>query len=410
MPEPHAPGVPRLMLFFAIVYTVEGFCQVRTGVVWQPLTHYLKETLGWDAVRIAASLAVIDVPWVIKPLYGMISDFLPLFGYRRRPYLLLANAGAVGAFLWATGLLTPGPLIFALVLTSVAMAAASTVCGALLVENGQKHRISAALINQQWLWFYVAVMAAALLGGTLVEVFSPAAAMHTAFAIAAVVPVAAAASVWLVDEPRAAFRPEDMRRTAHGFAGTFRSRTIWLIAGFLFLYYLNPGLGTPLYFHMTDRLHFSQATIGLLSSVSAAGWIAGGLLYRYGLRGMTALGLLNLAIVAGAMATLSYLFMSGETSAVAIYFVTGAAGMLANIATLALAADHCPPRSEGFAFALLLSVTNLAAPLGDTIGALLFEEVFHRTLAPLIVISAIFTALILPVVPVLGRALKAQRV
>ena len=90
------------MLFFAVVYTVEGFCQAKVGVVWQPLTHYLKETQGWDAVQIAAGLAVLDVPWVIKPLYGMVSDFLPLFGYRRRSYLLLSSLAAVGAFLACT--------------------------------------------------------------------------------------------------------------------------------------------------------------------------------------------------------------------------------------------------------------------------------------------------------------------
>ena len=107
----------RLMLFFAIVYTVEGFCQAKVGVIWQPLTHYLKESQGWDPVQIAASLAVLDVPWVVKPLYGMVSDFLPLFGYRRRSYLLLANAGAVAAFVWTTQVLAPAAIIFALLLT-----------------------------------------------------------------------------------------------------------------------------------------------------------------------------------------------------------------------------------------------------------------------------------------------------
>jgi len=70
MPEarPNLPGsrpeqaISRLMLFFAIVYTVEGFCQAKAGIVWQPLTHYLKQTQGWDTVQIAASLAVLDVP------------------------------------------------------------------------------------------------------------------------------------------------------------------------------------------------------------------------------------------------------------------------------------------------------------------------------------------------------------
>ena len=72
-----------------------------------------------------------------------------------------------------------------LALTAIAMATASTVCGALLVENGQRLSASAAFINQQWLWFNVAVMAASLAGGALVEVLSPAGALHAAAAIAA---------------------------------------------------------------------------------------------------------------------------------------------------------------------------------------------------------------------------------
>ena len=35
-------------------------------------------------VTISAALAMLDMPWVIKPLWGAISDFVPLFGYRRR--------------------------------------------------------------------------------------------------------------------------------------------------------------------------------------------------------------------------------------------------------------------------------------------------------------------------------------
>ena len=63
-------SVRRLMLFFAVVYTVEGIGQAKVGIVWQPLTYFLKTQYGWTALQIAASLAVLDVPWVIKPLYG----------------------------------------------------------------------------------------------------------------------------------------------------------------------------------------------------------------------------------------------------------------------------------------------------------------------------------------------------
>jgi MFS family permease len=407
MPELRPDGTSRLMLFFAIVYSVEGFCQAKVGIVWQPLTHYLKETQGWDVVQIAASLAVLDVPWVVKPLYGMVSDFLPLFGYRRRSYLLLANVVAVAAFLWTTRVLAPAAIVLALLLTAIAMAASSTVCGALLVENGQKHRSSAAFINQQWLWFNVAVMVAALAGGELIEILSPAGAFHAAATIAAAAPIAVVvSSIALVDEQRAPINLTELKRALQGFIATFRSRTLWLIAGFLFCYYFSPGFGTPLYFHMTDHLRFSQGTIGMLSSVSAAGWIAGGLLYRYLLRRMTTRALLNLSILGGTLSTLAFLGMVDVTSAIAVYFIAGVAGMVANIATLTLAAEHCPARSEGFAFAALMSVINLSTPLADTIGAFLYQQLFEQSLAPLILVSAAFTALIFLLVPLLGRDIR----
>jgi MFS family permease len=409
MRDSRPDGTSRLMLFFAVVYTVEGFCQAKIGVVWQPLTHFLKERQGWDAVQIATSLAVLDVPWVVKPLYGMVSDFIPLFGYRRRSYLLLANVAVVAAFLWATQVLAPSAIIFALVLTAIALATASTVCGALLVENGQRLHASAAFINQQWLWFNVAVMAASLLGGELIEYLSPAGALHVALGIAAVLPIAAIASIALVDEQRTGINTAEFRHALRGFLDTFRSGTLWLIAGFLFLYYFSPGFGTPLYFYQTDRLHFSQGFIGLLSSVSAGGWVAGGLIYRFWLRDMTTRTLLVMSIVGGTLATLAFLGMIDETTAIVVYFVNGIVGMIANIATLSLAADHCPEGSEGFAFAALMSVINLATPLSDSIGALLYEHVFHAELAPLIVVSAAFTALIIVLLPLLDLGIARKR-
>ena len=38
---------------------------------------------------------LFTLPWTIKPLYGFLSDGLPLFGYRRRSYLILC--GFLGA-------------------------------------------------------------------------------------------------------------------------------------------------------------------------------------------------------------------------------------------------------------------------------------------------------------------------
>ena len=127
------------MWFFAIVYAVEGMCQAKSGIMWQPLSHWLKETAHWDPVTIAASLAILDVPWVIKPLWGAISDFVPMFGYRRRPYLVLANFRVLRVWLGGDDR-HHAAMIPALTVTAMAMAVSSTLCGALLVETGQKTR------------------------------------------------------------------------------------------------------------------------------------------------------------------------------------------------------------------------------------------------------------------------------
>ena len=89
------------MLFFALVYVVEGIGQTG-GLIAQPLNYFLKEQYGWTPVQVTAYLTVLNLPWIIKPVYGIVSDFLPLFGDRRKSYLVLANLMAAGAYCWVT--------------------------------------------------------------------------------------------------------------------------------------------------------------------------------------------------------------------------------------------------------------------------------------------------------------------
>ena len=70
---------------------------------------------------VTAYLTIFYLPWIIEPVYGFVSDFLPLFGYRRKVYLVIANAAGPAP--------TPGlpdyctdQLVFALLLTAYALA------------------------------------------------------------------------------------------------------------------------------------------------------------------------------------------------------------------------------------------------------------------------------------------------
>ena len=334
---------------------------------------------------------------------------MPLFGYRRKSYLVLVNIAAAGGFLWVTQLTAPNDLFVALMITAFAMAISSTLCGALLVENGQRLHESGTFVNQQWLWFNIATIAAAIVGGQLVQHLTPIGALHGAAAVIAVAPVTVVAgALLLVPEQKAAINLAGIKETFAGLKASFTRRELWLIAGFLFLYNFSPGLSTPLYFTMTDRLQFSQGYIGILGSIAAAGWVVAALLYPKLLNDLTLKKVLNLSIACGMLATAAFVLLSGETSAAIIYFCNGVAAMLAMVASLTLAADYCPPRAEGFAFAMLMSVSNLASLLADNVGSFLFTHLFNHHLTPLVLISAAFTALAFVVVPLLRLGDKRQ--
>ena len=40
---------------------------------------------------VGVMMSIGTFPWVIKPLYGFLSDTVPLFGYRRRSYLVVCG-------------------------------------------------------------------------------------------------------------------------------------------------------------------------------------------------------------------------------------------------------------------------------------------------------------------------------
>jgi len=407
-PPPEGHLVRRLLWFFALVYAAEGLSQTG-GLISQPLVYYLKQVHGWTPSRVTAFGTIFALPWMIKPIYGLISDFLPLLGYRRKSYLLIASVAAIAGYFWVTQINAPDALAFALLIPAYAMAISSTLSGAVLVENGQRLNESGRFVNQQWLWYNIAFMAATIIGGQLVQHLAPTTALHAAAGIGAIAPFAVIiGTLFLIPEQKVAADLAGMRRTLDGLISAFKRRELWIVACFIFLYQFSPGFTTPLFYHMTDDLKFSQAYIGELGSISAAGGIVAALLYRRLLGRLTLKVLLNVSIAFGTAATLSYLLLLNETAAAVLSFWSGVSAMLALVATMTLAADYCPPRAEGFSYAVLMSIINLANAAADNVGSFLYTYLFHANLTPLIWLSAAFTALAFVLVPLLRLGDKPQ--
>ena len=126
--------IKRLIYLFGIVYFAQGLAQA-SGLISQPLSFYLKEVMHFDEAQSTAYLAVLTIPWLIKPLYGLVSDFIPLFGYRRKTWLLALNAMSAGAFFWLTGLSDASLIVSALFLTAVGTATPDVIAQKLRLER-----------------------------------------------------------------------------------------------------------------------------------------------------------------------------------------------------------------------------------------------------------------------------------
>ena len=82
-----------LTSLFAAIYFVQSVGDPTSGLIAQPVRSLL-DRWGESPASIATFMAVMALPWALKPLLALLSDFVPLFGSRRRNYLLVATAAA----------------------------------------------------------------------------------------------------------------------------------------------------------------------------------------------------------------------------------------------------------------------------------------------------------------------------
>jgi MFS family permease len=401
--------VRRMATLFGAVYFAQGIYQLPT-LLAQPVKYYLRQAGGYTADQIAGFFWLATLPWMIKPAYGLLSDFIPLLGYRRRTYLLLANILAGAALCWALGVTSPRTLLAALVLAGVGVAVSDVVVDALMVESGQRTGRVKLFQGIQWACISFAGVGSALAGGWLCDHFAPGRAFRVASVVGVVVAGVIGVLAWmLVREKRASLDLESLRLTAAGVIAAFTSVRLWLVLLYLLLAHFNPGTETPKYLHQTENLHFSQTVSGRMDALAAAGWFVGATLFasvvapNFSTRGGLVIGLI--AFGAGPLALL---FMHDVLTASVANFLYGVGYMLGNLAMLSLAAEHCPRRAEAFTFAAMMSALNFAMKGADFTGSYLYEHVTHKQFWPLPIISAAITLVALALVPLLPHEHKER--
>ena len=389
------PETRRLAVLFAWVYFAQGMWALPD----LSLQFLLKDKFRFSPADVATFFTIATIPWYIKPVYGLLSDFLPIGGYRRKSYFILAMLVAIGAGLsLGNSAMGTYQLTLALfTLMALGFAFADVLADALMVENGQLLGITGPLQAVQWGSISVALVVVGVAGGYLAE-HTP---LHIAFRLTAIFPAVTFLMVfWAVREAPRGSDPEVFRRTWQSVRSGIGSTRLWVVAGFIFFFNFSPSFGPALVFYMTDHLKFSKVFIGSLDSISAASGIVGAALYFLYGKSFPLRRIISWSIGFGVAGTLAYLGLVGHLSAVLIYLAFGSVSLIAQLAFLDLAARACPKEAEGTFFALLMSIFNLGVKGSAIVGGWLYTTVGYNWL---VLISATFTAaawLLLPLVKV----------
>ncbi|MBD2503010.1 folate/biopterin family MFS transporter [Anabaena azotica] len=393
------------------VYFVQGIL----GLARLAVSFFLKDELLLSPVQVSALLGVVALPWMVKPLFGFISDGLPIFGYRRRPYLVLS--GILGAISWvslATIVHTSWAAALAIALGSLSVAVSDVIVDSLVVERARAESVAHVGSLQSLCW------GASSFGGLITAYFSGLLLEHfttrTVFWITASFPLIVSGVAWLIAESPVSKDGDNtnlltVKHQLQQLRQAFAQKSIWLPTAFIFIWQATPTADAAFFFFSTNELHFEPEFLGRVRLVTSLASLIGVWIFQRFLKTVsfrlifgwstvisTVLGMTMLLLVTHTNRALGiddHWFSLGDNLVLTVM------GQIAYMPVLVLSARLCPPGVEATLFALLMSVFNLAGMVSYEVGAIIMHwlgitETNFDSLWLLVLITNLSTLLPLP--------------
>jgi folate/biopterin transporter len=395
------------------VYFVQGIL----GLARLAISFFLKDDLGLSPAEVAALMGIASLPWIIKPVFGFISDGLPIFGYRRRPYLILS--GFLGTLSWialATVVDSGWSATLAILLTSLSVAISDVIVDSLVVERARAESLGQAGSLQSLSWGCSALggLITAYLSGWLLQHLSN----NTVFEITATFPLVVSAVAWLIAEEK--IETDDSEEKSEQpivisqieqLGKALKQKAIWLPIAFLFLWQATPTADSAFFFFTTNELGFEPEFLGRVRLVTSFASLLGIFIFQRFLKQVPFRVILGWStVIAAGLGMTTLLLVTHTNRAIGIddhWFSLGDSliltvmGQITWMPVLVLSARLCPEGIEATLFALLMSIWNLSGLLSNEIGALLtawlgITETNFDNLWLLVIITNLSTLLPLP--------------
>ncbi|KAL7144743.1 hypothetical protein ABFS83_07G032600 [Erythranthe nasuta] len=366
----------------AMVYFVQGVL----GLSRLAVSFYMKDDLHLDPAETAVISGISSLPWLVKPLYGFISDSFPLFGYRRRSYLVLS--GLLGAFSWslmATFVDTKYGVAFCILLGSLSVAFSDVVVDSMVVERsrGESQSMSGSLQSLCWGSSAFGGIVSSYFSGSFVGAYG----VRFVFGLTALLPlITSAVSVLVKEQPirgqnillNGGFL-ESSTNSVTQLCDAVKQPNVFLPTLFIFLWQATPQSDSAMFYFTTNKLGFTPEFLGRVKLVTSIASLLGVGLYNGFLKTVclrkiflvttiigSALGMTQVLLVTGLNRQLG---INDEWFAMGDSLIITVLGQVSFMPVLVLAAKICPEGMEATLFATLMSISNGGSVLGGLIGA-----------------------------------------
>jgi folate/biopterin transporter len=373
---------PELIAIITI-YFVQGILALSRLAV----SFFLKDELLLSPVQMSAIIGISTTPWMIKPLYGFISDSFPLFGYHRKPYILLS--GIIGCAAWVclgTVVHTSSMATMMILLSSLSVAISDVIIDSIVVERARIETEANVGSLQSLCWGTTAIggLCTAYFSGLLLEYFSP----RTVFLITALFPLVMSSVTWLiaeqpVDKNEQNKKDNNTKNQLVQIRAAITQKAILLPTLFIFFWHATPNAEAAFFYFTTNELHFEPEFLGRVRLVTSFASLIGvwafqrylktipfRVMFTWGILLSTALGMTTLLLVTHTNRLLGiddHWFSLGDSLIITVI------GKIVFMPVLVLSTKLCPSGIEATFFALLMSVLNLGGIVSYGLGSVMMQ-------------------------------------
>ena len=419
--------ISKKIYFNKISYYLLSFAQGISDISALAVSYYLKDILNISPATMSQLYALIALPWTIKPLFGLITDLYPLFGFRRKSYILLCGVfNLINWLILSYYVVRLFPMISLLFLISCFSCFCSVIGEAIVVEVSQLNKKIKNYNNNNYnkdndeedakdyvsIYFIIknfGCLLSAYFKGKFVEWFE----LKTIFLISSFVPILIIISGFILIEEKYNNNNREYKNynLFINFINFIKQKIVYIPTLFIFLFTCTPSYGDALFYFVTERLNFTPENLGVISLFSNIFTIIAIFLYKFFFKNIK----IKIIIFFGILIYFIFSFMAfmlvkrfniylGIND---FYFALLSSSVISLIGEfllmpiLSLAAELCPKNLEGTVYSLFMSTLNFGGVMSNLFGSCLMlfygiSKINYERIGALILTSNLLALIPLP--------------